>query len=513
MVAAPLAFLVALTAGMLWEGGAPVSPLRHLFLVPALWAALTAGARAGGFVGLMAGLLQAPLVLPGIERVGLGGGALDGLVSLVMPAALGVVAGHVRDQARGRARRLDALLAIQRRMAADRPLMDRLDTVVGEIRRCLGAQAVGLVLGSRDDAALVASDPPGSALAPHSAAAWSLASGQAVRTRDLGDDPRVTLPDSSSPLPVRAVVLALDPGDGPAGALAVEWRGEVSEATAAAAEEIALHLALGIENARLTLRQRRFAAELEDKVRAATQRLVAIDHAKSEFISVVSHELRTPITALEGFSELLLSRPVEPARAARFLGHIHTESRRLGRIVTELLDLSRIEVGVAPTLARERVDLAAHVERQLELFAGVHARHQFRWLPEGPLPLVLADPDAVDRVLQNLLSNAVKYSPRGGEVTVRGRAGAAGGVELEVTDEGVGIAAEALPRIFDRYVRIANPETATVRGLGLGLSLVRALVEAHGGRIEAASEPGKGSSFRVLLPTPRGADSPDIPQG
>ena len=118
------------------------------------------------------------------------------------------------------------------------------------------------------------------------------------------------------------------------------------------------------------------------------------------------------------------------------------------------------------------------------------------------LPLVLADPDAVDRVLQNLLSNAVKYSPRGGGVTVRGRPGGAGGVELEVADEGVGIAAESLSRIFDRYVRISNPETATVRGLGLGLSLVRALVEAHGGQISVVSEPGKGSSFRVLLPAP-----------
>ncbi len=493
---------------MLWEGGAPVSPFRHLFLVPSLWAALAGGAQAGGFVGLMAGLLQAPLVLPAIERVGLGGGAVDGLVSLVMPAGLGVVAGHVRDQARGRARRLDALLEIQRQMAADIPLGDRLATVVRVIRRCLGARAVGLVLGSRDDATqLVASAPPGAALAAHSAAAWVLASGRAVRSRDLGDDPRLPLADSSSPSPVRAVVVPLDR----AGALAVEWRGDVSEGAIAAAEDMALHLALGIENARLTLRQRRFAAELEDKVRAATQRLVDIDHAKSEFISVVSHELRTPITALEGFSELLLSRPVEPARAARFLGHIHTESRRLGRIVTELLDLSRIEVGIAPAPARERVDLAAHVDRQMELFGGVHPRHRFRWIPTGPLPPLLADPDALDRVLQNLLSNAVKYSPKGGDVTVRARAGAAGGVELDVEDEGVGIAAEALPRVFDRYVRIANPETATVRGLGLGLSLVRSLVEAHGGRIEVVSEPGKGSCFRVFLPTPTGADSSDIP--
>jgi hypothetical protein len=138
VVAAPLALLVVLTAAMLWEGGAPVSPVRHLFLVPGVWAALTAGAQAGAFVGVMAGFLQAPLVLPAIERVGLTGGALDGLVSLVTPAILGAVAGHVRDQAFAGARRLEALLEIQRRLAADAPLASRLDAVVDVVRELPG---------------------------------------------------------------------------------------------------------------------------------------------------------------------------------------------------------------------------------------------------------------------------------------------------------------------------------------------------------------------------------------
>jgi signal transduction histidine kinase len=320
-----------------------------------------------------------------------------------------------------------------------------------------------------------------------------------MRSRDLATDPRVTVADVSSS-PRRAMALPLDAGAGSRGVLAVEWHGEVTEATARAATEMALHLGLSVENARLTLRQRRFAAELEEKVAAATARQRDIDRAKSEFISVVSHELRTPITALEGFSELLLSRPVSPERARRFLGHMHAESRRLGRIVTELLDLSRIEVGVAPVLTRERIDLAAHVERQIELFAGVHGGHRFLWRAAPALPPLHADPDALDRMLQNLLSNAVKYSPRGGEVRVSARTAPGGFVELSVEDQGVGIAADALPRVFDKYVRIANPKTVSVRGLGLGLSLVRALAEAHGGRIEVSSEPGKGSCFRLLLP-------------
>jgi hypothetical protein len=227
VVGAPLALLVALTAAMLWEGGAPVSPVRHLFLVPGVWAALTAGAQAGAFVGLMAGFLQAPLVLPAIERVGLTGGALDGLVSLVTPALLGAVAGHVRDQAFAGARRLDALLEIQRRLAADEPMAVRLDAVVHVVRGCLGARAVGLVVGSPEGPPAVASVPPGAALAPCSAAAWCLASGGGMRSRDLATDPRVTVADVSSS-PRRAMALPLDAGAGSRGVLAVEWHGEVT---------------------------------------------------------------------------------------------------------------------------------------------------------------------------------------------------------------------------------------------------------------------------------------------
>lgn len=500
MVAAALGLLLAVTAGMVWEGGTPVSPLRHLYLVPVAWAALHGGARAGGFLGLMAGLFQVPLVLPAIERAGLTGAAVEGLVSLAMPPAVGVLAGLLCDQSRARARRLAALLQIEQCLAREDPLSVRLDAVAAVVRRGLNVARVGVLVGTSAEAAALGSAPPGARLTPVSAAAWSLATGRSVRSPDLALDGRFTVPGPPAPAPLRGLILPMDAGAGPVGVLALEWRGEVATGTAAAAAEIALHLALGVENARLTLRQRRFAEELEDKVAAATRRLREIDQAKSEFLSVVSHELRTPLTALEGFAELLLTRAVPPERAARFLRHIHVEARRLGRIVAELLDLSRLEVGVAPDLKREPLDLAAHVERQIELFAGVHPAHRFRWEADDALPTLRADRDAVDRVLQNLLSNAVKYSPRGGEIRVTARAGADGLVELRVEDEGVGIAAAELPRIFDKYVRIANQETASVRGLGLGLSLVRALVEAHGGRIEVESAPGKGSVFRVTLP-------------
>jgi two-component system phosphate regulon sensor histidine kinase PhoR len=265
---------------------------------------------------------------------------------------------------------------------------------------------------------------------------------------------------------------------------------------------MAVHLALGVENARLTLRQRHFADELEIKVAVATDRLAELDRAKSEFVSVVAHELRTPLTALQGFSELLLSQAVPAERAARFLQHLHTEAQRLGRIVGELLDLSRIESGRPLVLRRERIDVNELLERNAELFAAQHRDHRFEWTPCLGAPALEADRDAVDRMLKNLISNAVKYSPGGGRVALTAGPSDdhAGMLELAVEDDGVGIAARDLPRIFDKYVRIASPETATVRGLGLGLALVRALAEAHGGMVDVESLPGKGSRFRVLLP-------------
>src|SRR5262244_322903 len=278
-----------------------------------------------------------------------------------------------------------------------------------------------------------------------------------------------------------------------------ERLGAVAELTRAALGVDRVRLVL--ENARLTERQRHFAQELEEKVAGATRRLRELDQAKNEFLSIASHELRTPLTALQGFSELLLTRDVPPERARRYLGHLHTESQRLGRIVGDVLDLSRIESGRGPTLERVSVDLGAMIKANVEIFASQHPRHQFEWKGRK-VPALCADRDAVDRMLKNLLSNAIKYSPRGGRVRVE--AGPAADkpemVEFTVEDDGVGIPAEALPRIFDAYVRIANPETASAPGLGLGLSLVRGLAHAHGGSVEVESLPGKGSRFRVLLP-------------
>jgi signal transduction histidine kinase len=493
--------LGGITIAIATSGADSPSGLRHLYLLPTVWAALSAGARGGGLIGLIAGLLQAPFTLPAMERLGLGAQSVDGLVSMATPLAFGCVVGGLVDRSRARARRLQAVLDLARGLGRDIPLQERLDSATEQIRALLSAESVGLVIGPAD-ARLTASAPGGRRFAEESAAGWTLREGQAVVVADLHRDPRFTTPHVAGPTPVRGLVLPLDSGTGPFGALAVERAGGLPPAVRAAAEEMALHLALAVENARLGARQRRFTEELAEKVAAATERLRELDQAKTEFVSVVAHELRTPLTALQGFTELLLSRAVPPERAARFLSHLHSEAERLGRIVAELLDLSRIESGRSLDLEREPVDLAELFERNIELFATQHPRHRFQCAHHPGAATLHADRDAVDRILNNLIANAVKYSPDGGRVLIAATPSVdrPGMIELSVKDEGVGIPAGDVSRIFDRYVRVPNRETAAVRGLGLGLALVRALAEAHGGGVQVESSPGKGSTFRVFLP-------------
>ncbi|HUO63762.1 MAG TPA: ATP-binding protein [Terriglobales bacterium] len=471
-----LGLIALIAAAIRGTGGDHVSSLHHLYLIPALWAALTRGVPGGALAGLVAGLVQALSVLPLIERAGVSWLALDGLVSLSTPLTMGLTVGRLVDQSRGRGAQLGALLEIQRSLALTRPLGERLAVVAVLTRHALGVDRVRLVVEAGGDTPVAASAP--------------------------GTFEPAELPSNTGPTPCRRLVLPLDAGQGPAGALIVERDGDLSTAVCGVASALAVYVALAIENARLTERQRHFAQELDEKIAGATRRLRELDQAKNEFLTIASHELRTPLTALQGFSELLLTREVPAERARRYLGHVHTESQRLGRIVGDLLDLSRIESGRGPELRPVALDLREIIEANIEIFASQHPRHHFDWRGAGPVPPLCADRDAVDRMLKNLLSNAIKYSPHGGRVRVE--AGVAvdqpGMIALSVEDDGVGIAADALPRIFDPYVRIANPETAAAPGLGLGLSLVRGLAHAHGGSIEVESLPGKGSRFRVLLP-------------
>jgi len=228
-----------------------------------------------------------------------------------------------------------------------------------------------------------------------------------------------------------------------------------------------------------------------------------LEKAKSEYVSMVAHEIRTPLTSIQGFSEMAASPDTPPEKRKEYYRIILTESERLSRLVTNLLNLSRIEAGLE--LNREPVDVPELVLGEMEFFRSQTDVHRLEYKGSRDIPTVFADPERLRQVLQNLLSNAIKYSPGGGRVEVEtGREGRY--VTISVRDEGIGIPAEELPRIFEKFSRVERDEATGISGTGLGLAIVKHLVELHGGKITAQSEPGRGSTFTVYLPI-RGGES------
>ena len=504
-----LLLTAGITARLYWQDPAPAPALRHAYLIPVLWAALRFGHAGGALVSLLAVLLYAPLVLPALEKGGLTRENLEGLLSLGWLGGIGPLVGALASQARARAQRYDALLALQRTVACGAPFSRLLAGVAEQARESLSAHAVTLAVASGGGSLEIVRCGEGEAVSTAvlglhegSLAAWAWSRREGLFIADLESDPRLGGDGLASARPRRAAVVPLRGQAELVGVLVLERLGEISRGERAAMDTLGLQLGLGLENARLTERQRRFAEELEAKVATATRRLRELDQAKSDFVSIVSHELRTPLTSIRGFSELLLTRAVPLDRRQQFLGYILQESERLGRIVEDLLDLSRIEAGTGRRLNPAPLDLGPLLERNAELFGCQSAIHEVRAECGQDLPPVLADHDAVDCVLKNLLSNAIRYSPRGGLVRMHAARSTSdpGLVEISVEDEGLGIPPEAIGRIFDKYYRVSRPEAAHVRGLGIGLALVKSLVEAHGGTVRATSTPGQGSCFLLTLP-------------
>jgi signal transduction histidine kinase len=231
-------------------------------------------------------------------------------------------------------------------------------------------------------------------------------------------------------------------------------------------------------------------------VREITQRRAA-ERLKDAFVSTVSHELRTPLTSIRGFAELLLERPFAPEKQREFVAIIHRETLRLTQLINDFLDLQRIESG-RQVFQMAHMDLGLVLRETLALFR-VDDTHPLHLEVPEPLPPVEADADRIRQVLTNLLSNAVKFSPHGGEVTV-GAHHEGDHVRLWVADRGVGIPAEAIPHLFSKFFRVDHQETRSVGGTGLGLALVKEIVEAHHGRVWVESVYGQGSTFVFTLP-------------
>lgn len=219
---------------------------------------------------------------------------------------------------------------------------------------------------------------------------------------------------------------------------------------------------------------------------------------RSEFVSIVSHEFRTPLTGIQGFSELMRDEELTPLETREYAGDINKDARRLARLITDMLDLDRMESGQM-TLNSEPVDLNRIVTDTAAQFRLSAAEHPIELELDPSLHDLLGDSDRLTQIVTNLVSNAIKYSPAGGTIELRTQR-EEGTVTLTVTDHGMGIPAAQLEKIFDRYSRVETTETRVIQGTGLGLPIVRQILQLCDGKVWATSEPGHGSVFHVQLP-------------
>lgn len=228
-----------------------------------------------------------------------------------------------------------------------------------------------------------------------------------------------------------------------------------------------------------------------------------IERMKTAFVSTVSHELRTPLTSIKGFISTLLQDEdgtfYDFDTQREFYHIIDNECDRLTRLISDLLNVSRIEAGRALDLNPTPIVLPPIIEKVVTVQKSYTSKHELVIDVKNQLPVIIGDADKVDQILTNLTNNAIKYSPRGGTITITALA-EGDVVRMSVTDQGMGIPKEHLPKVFERFHRVDNRDTRTVGGTGIGLYLVKHLVEAHGGKIWVESEHGKGSSFIFELP-------------
>jgi len=240
-----------------------------------------------------------------------------------------------------------------------------------------------------------------------------------------------------------------------------------------------------------------------------------VDRMKTEFISTAAHELRTPLTSIQGFSELLLTRKdLKEEEKEEFLSYINKQSVNLAAIVNDLLDISRLESGLSFLLNKEKCVVGDAIKRIIPYVQGMSSKHKLEVvLPEEPVEL-LADKEKMEQVLKNLLSNTVKYSPEGGIICLTAKVIAEltdaeenseictphSAIEISVADQGMGMTPEQIDNIFEKFYRV-DASTSAIEGTGLGMTIVKHIVEAHGGKVWVESELGKGTTVTFRIPT------------
>jgi signal transduction histidine kinase len=236
---------------------------------------------------------------------------------------------------------------------------------------------------------------------------------------------------------------------------------------------------------------------LHEQLKSANLRLQEFDRLKSEFVAMVAHDFRSPLMAIRGFAEMVLEdSDLGVDNRKQFVQTIINETDDLARLATDTFLITQMEAGHF-TYHWSEVDLGAFI---LDAIARGRTDHPVGIDVPSGLPRMTADPERLRQVITNLVSNAVKYSPGGDSVLVRVRQPAGGHVQIQVVDHGLGIPADQMGRLFQKFERVRTDQHALIGGTGLGLYICRLITEGHGGRIWAESEPGMGSTFSVLLP-------------
>jgi two-component system OmpR family sensor kinase len=268
--------------------------------------------------------------------------------------------------------------------------------------------------------------------------------------------------------------------------------------------QAARRIALGDYRQRVPARGPREVRALVESFNEMVDRVATTQQVQRDFLANVSHDLRTPLTSIQGFSQAIAEGVAsDPASAQHAAQIIHDEAARLNRMVESLLDLARLEAGEMNMLrsAVAPSDLLHGIGESMSVKMRDKGLHFAQDIPPD-LPRIAGDGDRLAQVFTNLLDNAVKHTPAGGTISLNVHT-VQNGITVTVEDTGEGIPADDLPRIFERFYQVDKSRRNDRRsGMGLGLTIVRQIIEAHGGTIQVASQVGKGSLFTVWLPLP-----------
>ena len=253
-------------------------------------------------------------------------------------------------------------------------------------------------------------------------------------------------------------------------------------------------------SARVNVRGHNEFSELAQAFNSMSEKIESLDKSRSQFVSNASHELKTPLSTMKILIETLMYQdPMDPAMTKDFLSDVNKEIDRLNRIVSDLLTLVNIDSG-GMTLNPTEISLNALLDEQVKRLLPLARENGIEINLEMKDELnISGDRLKLQQVIYNVIDNAIKYTPRGGEVeTLLTRSGKK--AIIRIADTGIGIPAEDLPHIFDRFYRVDKARSRATGGTGLGLSIVKQIVQQHGGTISATSAEGKGTSFEIELP-------------